>query len=264
MALAITDERVHAAAARLHDGGWKFSARQLYYAVCADVELPPVRVARGEVGLGALLILIGAITGQRVLLIALGGLGLLLVLVGAVSHVQERRALPLTRPLAISFADFTARFLVDGATYEGLLMSPPVVAAREGGTLVICDRAETADLLAANHALIGDTAVLSSDRCGTVAGRTVIAFHDCDPSGCALAANLRDAGATVTDAGIRPRDVLGGRAQILEGAPARLPRDLSTDLDAVEMDWLRSGRRLELATFSPQQLAERVRAALPG
>ncbi|MDQ6857329.1 MAG: hypothetical protein M3Z57_09680, partial [Candidatus Dormibacteraeota bacterium] len=102
MAVDITPDRVTAAAQRLHDGGWRFSSRQLYYAVCADVETPPTRVASGEVGLGVLLILVGAITGQRVVLAALGIVGLLLLVVGIVTHVQERRPLPLARLLSMS------------------------------------------------------------------------------------------------------------------------------------------------------------------
>jgi hypothetical protein len=93
MALEITDERVAAAASKLHQGGWSYSARQLYYAACAEAETGPIRVASGEVGLGVLLILVGAITGQRILLEVLGIIGLVLVVVGAVTRVQERRPL---------------------------------------------------------------------------------------------------------------------------------------------------------------------------
>jgi hypothetical protein len=41
-----------------------------------------------------------------------------------------------------------------------------------------------------------------------------------------------------------------------------LPRDLSDRLDQAEMDWLRSGRRLEIATETPEALVIRVRSAL--
>src|ERR1035438_10401837 len=50
----------------------------------------------------------------------------------------------------------------------------------------------------------------------------------------------------------------GRRLQLIEGAPARLPRDLSGHLDTAEMDWLRSGTRLECAVETPEQLAQRV------
>jgi hypothetical protein len=95
-------------------------------------------------------------------------------------------------------------------------------------------------------------------------GRWLVALHDCDPAGCALTADLRDRGAEVVDAGINPAELSGRRLQFLEGAPARLPRDLSGHLDKAQVEWLREGRRLECATETPEQLAQRVRAALGG
>jgi hypothetical protein len=263
MALDITDERVAAAAARLRVGGWLFSARQLYYAVCADVETDPVRMSTGEIGLGVLVILVGAITGQRVLLEIFGAVGLVLVILGAVTRVQERRPRSLVRLLAISYADFERRFLTADAMIPGLIGPGPVVMPAASGTLVVCDRVDTAAVLVANRERFGDIAVTTlAELDANVGGGRVIAVHDCDPAGCALVAELADRGAGVVDAGINPRELTGRRLQLIEGAPARLPRDLSGHLDAAEMDWLRSGRRLECATESPDQLAQRVTAAL--
>jgi hypothetical protein len=262
MALDITEERVAAAAAKLREGGWFFSPRQLYYAVCADVETEPVRMSRGEVGLGVLLILVGAITGQRILLEILGAIGLVLIVVGAVTRVQERRPRPLARLLAISYADFERRFLTGDCDLPGLI-APGVAAPAPTGTLVVCDRADTAAVLVANRERFGDVAVTTlAELDANVGGGRVIAVHDCDPAGCALVAELADRGAGVVDAGINPRELAGRRLQLLEGAPARLPRDLSGHLGAAEVDWLLSGRRLECATESPEQLAQRVTAAL--
>jgi hypothetical protein len=265
MGVDITEQSVRAAAATFHDGGWRFSARQLYYTACAQVETEPIRVASGEVGLGVLLILIGAITGQRLLLEVLGIIGLVLVIVGAITRVQERRALPLVRPLAISASDFERRFLTGDHAYPGLIDSASATPA-EGAALVVCDRSDTAAVLTANRDRIGDIAVATlADVDGALSGRRVIALHDCDPAGCALVAELRDRGAEVVDAGINPRELSGRRLQLLEGAPARLPRDLSDHLDTAETDWLRSGRRLECATETPEQLAGRVKTVLvPG
>jgi hypothetical protein len=263
MALDITEERVRAAAARLHDGGWWFSARQLYYAVCADVETPPVRVASGEVGLGVLLILVGLITGQRTVLVILGVIGLMLVIVGTIAHVQERRPLPLTRMLAISYADFERRFLQDEHDYAGLAAPVPSSAATTGATLVVCDRADTTAMLEANAEHIGDVSIaLRGSEPDEVRGQRMVVLHDCDPAGCGLVAELRDRGADVVDAGINPAELALRRLQLLEGAPARLTRDLSGHLDAAQIDWLLSGRRLECATETPEQLVQRIRAAL--
>lgn len=263
MALDITDERVANAASKLHQGGWSFSARQLYYAACAEAETEPVRIASGEVGLGVLLILIGAITGQRVLLEVFGIIGLVLVIVGAVTRIQERRPPALVRLLAISAPDFERRFISGDHEYPGLLGSAPASPPATDGTLVICDRADTAAVLVANRDRIGDIAVFTvADLVGDLSSRRVVALHDCDPAGCALVAELRDLNADVVDAGINPRELAGRRLQLLEGAPARLPRELSGYLETAEIDWLRSGRRLECATEAPEQLAQRVQAAL--
>ncbi len=263
MAVDITPDRVTAAAQRLHDGGWRFSSRQLYYAVCADVETPPTRVASGEVGLGVLLILVGAITGQRVVLAALGIVGLLLLVVGIVTHVQERRPLPLARLLSMSFGEFEGRFLGDGHEYPGLIVSPERRAQLDAGPLVVCDRAETAAIVDANRARVGDVGVATVEQLPhQLTGRRLVVLHDCDPAGCAVVADLRDRGAQVVDAGINPAELLGRRLQLIEGAPARLPRDLSGHLDEVQTDWLRSGRRLECATETSEALAQRVQAAL--
>ncbi len=260
MSLEITDERVIAAAARLHEGGWSYSPRQLYYAVCADVEMPPTRIASGEVGLGVLLILIGAITGQRILLAVLGLVGLAFLAVGIVTHVQERRPLPPARLLALSYPDFERRFLAGAHAYDGLVDAPPPPPAAI--TVVVCDRAETAAVIHANRERLGDVAVaVAAELPHDLAGWRAIVLHDCDPAGCALAADLRDRGADVADAGINPAELMGRRLQMLEGAPARLPRDLSGHLSTDETDWLRSGKRLELGTEAPAQLVARVHAA---
>jgi hypothetical protein len=265
MSLEITDERVLSAAARLHEGGWSYSARQLYYAVCADVETPPTRVASGEVGVGVLLILIGAITGQRILLEVLGIIGLVFVIVGAVTRVQERRPLPLTRLLAISYPDFERRFISGEHDHAGLVATSAPAAPADASPLVVCDRAETAAVIHANRERLGTAAVaVAADLPADLAGRRLVALHDCDPAGCALTVDLRDQGAKVIDAGINPAELTGRRLQILEGAPARLPRDLSGHLDNAQTDWLRSGRRLECATETPEQLVQRVQAAIAG
>jgi hypothetical protein len=87
-------------------------------------------------------------------------------------------------------------------------------------------------------------------------------LHDASPRGVALVQDLRDSGVDVVDGGLRPREVAGASHQVIEGAPARLPRDLSMLLDGAEIDWLLSGRRVELATLPPEVALDRVRAAI--
>jgi hypothetical protein len=91
--------------------------------------------------------------------------------------------------------------------------------------------------------------------------RRVVALHDADPAGCGMAAALRRAGVVdIIDAGLRPPASDAG-LQVIEGAPARLPPGIETDLTVAEIDWLRSGRRLELATLTPREVVERLLAA---
>jgi hypothetical protein len=267
MPLSIDDDRVAAAAARLREGGWRFSQRQLYYSACADAELAPPRFAAGEVGLGVLLILVGLIVSQHVVLIVLGGLGLVLVVTGAVTHVQERRPPSTARTLALSFADFERRFLAGARGWDGLIAATEQPGGSEPSPatvpLVVCDRVETAAVLVANLAHLGEVAVVArGHEPDEVRGLRLVVLHDCDPAGCGLVAELSDRGADVVDAGIVPGELAGRRLQIVEGAPARMPRDLSAHLDPTEIDWLSSGRRLECATETPEQLVQRVRAAL--
>jgi hypothetical protein len=263
MAVDVTEERVAAAGARLRAGGWWYTPRQLYYAVCAEVETPPVKIASGIVGLGMVLILVGIIIANRTVLIAMGSVGAVLVALGVVTHLLERRPPPLSRLLALSFAEFEDRFLT-GREHEGLVRDrPPNQAGAAVAPMVVCDRAATAAMLRANAPHLGDVAVVTAgEEPARVGGTRLVVLHDCDPAGCALAADLRDRGADVVDAGINPAEVLGRRVQVLEGAPARLPRDLAAHLTVEEIDWLRGGRRVEVATETPEQLVARVRAAL--
>jgi hypothetical protein len=94
-----------------------------------------------------------------------------------------------------------------------------------------------------------------------VRGRRLVVIHDADPAGCGLPAALRRAGAIgVVDAGLRPPAADAG-LQVIEGAPARMPAGIEADLSPVEVAWLRSGRRLELATLTPQEAVALVCAA---
>jgi hypothetical protein len=149
----------------------------------------------------------------------------------------------------------------------------PAVSPSSRGPLVVCDRSETAELLAANSGWLPDAADVAdlatligddgSELAPEVRGRPVVAIHDADPAGCGLPAALRRAGATdIVDAGLRP-PVSDARLQIIEGAPARMPLGIEADLSPVEVAWLRSGRRLELATLTPRETVALVCAACP-
>src|SRR3984893_7681829 len=84
VALPITPELVKRVAGELGEGGWRFSLRQLYYAVCAEAEIPPTHAApNGEIGLGAVLVLVALILIHfPIAFAALLGLGAVLIVAG--------------------------------------------------------------------------------------------------------------------------------------------------------------------------------------
>ncbi len=267
MALPVTPLLVEDSAAALAVDGWQYTQRQLYYGTCARAETPPSNAAsNGEIGLGVLLILIGLILiGIKVAFVLFISLGVALVLTGVVGRL--RRPVLTGRVLALSFDEFRTRF--GELRPPGLIDPDATLAAPASGIAdsitVICDTPDTASMVAANltHVDIGAVTVVAA-KDGSAAAPTgrAIVLHDASPRGCALVLNLRDDGITVEDAGLRPSDVDGPTHQVIEGAPARLPRDLSSLLRAEEVDWLLSGRRVEVATLSPEVAMDRLLAAV--
>ena len=266
MAILITRSLVEDSAAGLASDGWQYTQRQLYYATCARAETPPTNTAaNGEIGLGVLLILVGLILiGIKVLFVLFLTLGVALILAGVIGRFHKPA---LTgRLLALSLDEFRSRF---GDIEAPGLIDPaaalPPAAADAGKVTVICDTPDTASLVAANleRAGISDAVVVAAkDGSAAPPAGQAIVLHDASPRGCALVLDLRDSGITVEDAGLRPSDVDGPAHQVIEGAPARLPRDLSSLLRPDETDWLLSGRRVEVATLRPEVVMDRVMAAL--
>ena len=305
MLLPITTDVIVEEARRLGEDDYRYTSRQLYYATCGAVERPPASATRGFIGLGGVLIaLAGAVLWVHSfpLPAILAGLGVATLLAAPVNaHVEirrkERRA-QQSRALAASYPGFVAGPLREALQarpeeFTALVAAPaspspasapasprpastpPDLPAPGAGPeppfLVVCDRAETADLLSAN-ALWLPEGVVVTDLAGLLGGdadlppavvrvRRVVALHDADPAGCGMPAALRGAGVVdIIDAGLRPPASDAG-LQVIEGAPARLPPGIETDLTVAEIGWLRSGRRLELATLTPREVVERLLAA---
>jgi hypothetical protein len=266
MALPVTPLLVEDSAAGLASGGWRYTQRQLYYATCARAETTPSDAAsNGEIGLGVLMILVGLIfIGVKVVFALFVTLGVALLLAGILGRTRRPR---LTgRILALSFDDFLTRF--GSLQPEGLIPPDSGSAAADVGAapaMIVTDTRDTAAMIAANAAhakLPALHVVVASDGETTAPGTRVVVVHDASPRGCALVQDLRDLGMDVVDGGLRPRDVDGPGHQVIEGAPARLPRDLGAMLEPDEIDWLLSGRRVEMATLSPEVAMDRVTAAI--
>ncbi|MGD0833328.1 MAG: hypothetical protein ABSA40_02745 [Candidatus Dormibacteria bacterium] len=291
MAFPITTELIAAQARRLGEGDHRYTVRQLYYASCAAADRPPPSAARGLTGCGVLLLLLAAAllwVHSAALTAALAALGVVALAAALASAIRERRRVPGSRPLAESYDGFR-----EGPLRRALTVRPeafsamlaPAQPATSGpgdplqggaappgaGALVACDRSETALLLTGNAAHLPAVRVVTVDPAGgaaapagLVAGRRIVALHDADPRGCDLPARLRRDGALeVIDAGLSPPPSDAG-LQVIEGAPARLPEGLEAELAADQVHWLRSGRRMELATLTPREVLARVVAALEG
>lgn len=256
----VTSELIARAGASLAVGGWRYTRRQLYYATCAAAESPPRSPARNQFALGALLGLVALILLPiHPAAIAVGSLAALSLVLGVVSLLTRRR--PTGRTLAVSYQEFEA-VLASDELPAGLVDTrggAPEIAA-SGELILVCDTEENALAVEANldvAQLAGLAVTTRTD--GHALGVTAIALHDASPRGCAVPPALAESGCHVIDAGLRPAWIDGTRVQVLEGAVARMPRDLSTWVSDDELDWLRSGRRVELAVVPPERLLSVVR-----
>jgi len=273
MASRVNDRLVADMAARLRDGGLRFGPRNLYYAVCAVLEGPDVKPGAGLIVLGVVLLVVTLVVGilaASFFIWPLLPVGMAVTGFGLRAR-RQARVLPTTRALALGYEEF-----VDGvvaprrgtALLEGMVEAAPAPEAAPGASseaLVVCDRPETATVLAANRAAGGLAVEVAAEEeaGGSVAGRRVLAVHDADPRGCALPLRLRAAGAAeVVDLGLRPGHIHGRRIPIIEGAPVLVPADLSRLLSAEEIVWLADGKRVELAVLAPRELVDAVAAAL--
>ena len=257
----VTSELIARAGASLSAGGWRYTPRQLYYATCAAAESPPRSPARNQFALGLLLVLVALILLPiRPAAIAAGSLAALTLTLGVVSLLTRRP--PAGRSLAVSYQEFEA-LLQSDTQPEGLVAEPRTPGDGPDAVTIFCDTATNAEAVLANldHAGVPPVRVLVwNDQ--PVQRHIAIALHDASPRGCALPLDLADAGARVVDAGLRPAWVDREDIQVLEGAPARMPRDLSSLLSETETDWLRSGRRVELAVLPPEPLMRQVTEAV--
>lgn len=271
------DERLVADVARSlrGDDGLPYSARQLWYAVCARLEPPEVTRSTGQIVLGILLMAVGVVFGilTSVFVAATVPVGMVILGMGVQGRRRERNR-PTTRVLAISYDAFVRETLdrmrsrrADGL--PGLIDSDAGAATHGGGDdvpLVVCDRPENAALVAAVTGAAGLAVEVTDEEsltAGAIPSRRLHTLHDADPRGCALPIRLAAAGARdVLDLGLRPAHITGRRVQVIEGAAAVIDRDLGGLLTADEIVWLADGRRVELAVLKPADVVEGLRRAL--
>jgi hypothetical protein len=233
---------------------------------------------------------------------AFAAVGFALRRIGAVATPRSR---PTAPPAALDYASFKRDLLSRWVAAHG---EPPTMLP-EGGRprpaagpgrrgkrasdlrsfsfdrLLVCDRAETADMLLANNLHFeANTPVVSvdghpSDVIDEVMALarqnpnlTVFALHDADPQGCLLPLRLREDPAwfpqpavTILDIGLRPRQVPGLAGQLIVQPAAgqvTLPTGLHRLLSPAERDWLARGHRAELAAMRPARLLQTIYRAL--
>ena len=266
--VAVDAERIRREASILESRLHRYTPRQLYYAVCASLERPPIKISRAQFGFGMVLIVAGLCFVRILppLTVVLGVLGALSLAAGVRSRSYEAARLH-GRALALSFTDFV-QLVAAAGPLEGMVDPDLWVVPRRlpaaARPIVVCDTPEnaaTVQLILERERIPAVVMSYVSLR-ARAPGRRIVAVHDADPRGCALPLALGDDGARVYDAGLRPRDVMALDLQLIHGAPARMPRDLSTALSAEEIDWLRSGTRLELAAFPEEAIARLIRQGL--
>ncbi|HKR97914.1 MAG TPA: hypothetical protein VJU79_00230 [Candidatus Dormibacteraeota bacterium] len=262
----ITHELVEQSAARLREGGWRYTPRQLYYASCAAAETPR-RTSRsgaaGAISLGVLCMLLGLIfIANRYVFAALLGCGLALVMAGLL--LSLRRQPEPWRVLAMSYPDFAGTFCSEPR--DGML-SPADDTSADAASMarptVICDTSESAACVRANLAVAGLDAAVVVHVGQVLPNSDVVVLHDASPAGCAMAAEICvGKGTSAVDAGLRPRDVIHANLQVIEGAPARVAESMEPTLLDGEVEWLRNGRRVELAVFPPAAVLNLVARAV--
>lgn len=267
MAVPLSEALVATVARRLRSGDLGYSTRQLYYGVCAELESPQVTRGDAQTGLGVLLMVSGLVAGIFVSIYC--GLAVPFGLLVTGMGMQRRRAernRPTTRPLALGYDEFRAqlqRLPLGADTLAGLIDGAAAHATASPDAtqpLVVCDRAETAAMLAANLRDRGITVVDEASAATHLgAAARVYALHDADARGCALPLRLRAAGAgAVVDLGLRPAHITGRHLQVIEGAPLIVPPDVAALLTADEIVWLAGGRRAELAILAPREIVDTV------
>ena len=255
--------------------GLPFTARQLWYASCARMETPELTEGTAQLVAGILMVVVGVVAGilASAFVAALVPIGMVVTGMGVQSRRAERNR-PTTRALVVSYDRFLREGLdalrgesgVDGLIdTDGDTPVVPVPEATQELPVVVCDRPETASLLAA-LAASGALQIRAVDESMLGASLSVgrlYALHDADPRGCALPLRLAAAGAAqVVDLGLRPAQISGRHIQVIEGAPAIVGAELGALLEAEELVWLADGRRVELAVLTPAELADGVRGAI--
>jgi len=167
----------------------------------------------------------------------------------------------------------------------------PDVTAYSFDRLIVCDRASIAQLLIANNFHFeNNCAILSITGYPQGIFETmmqmlrrnpdlkVYALHDCSPQGIGLVHHLRtspkwfqDSNIIIIDIGLTPRQIIAAKRGMfiqssLESAQAakKLTGEIRQNLSTDEIEFLESGKFVELESFTPQRLIQILQKGIAG
>ena len=166
----------------------------------------------------------------------------------------------------------------------------PDVTAYSFDRLVVCDSATIAQFLIANNFHFeNNCAVLSITGYPQSIFNTtmemlrrnpelkVYALHDCSPHGIGLVHRLRtsanwfeNSNIIIFDVGLLPRQVVASKKVFIQAslesaeAAKQLPAAIKADLSTVELEWLETGKFVELESFTPQKLIQVLNRGIAG
>lgn len=158
----------------------------------------------------------------------------------------------------------------------------PDVSAYSFDRLVVCDSANIAQFLIANNfhfenncAVLSITGYPQSifDTTMQMLRRNpdlkVYALHDCSPRGIGLVYRLRtsanwfeNSNVIIFDVGLLPRQILASPNVFIQAseesaqAAKQLPAAIQQDFSSTELQWLETGKFVELESFTPQKLIQ--------
>ncbi|MGA7935805.1 MAG: hypothetical protein WCA35_19800 [Kovacikia sp.] len=171
-----------------------------------------------------------------------------------------------------------------------LAVVDPEVTAYSFDRLVVCDRADIAQLLIANNfhfenncAILSITGYPQSIFATTMEmlrrnpELKVYTIHDCTPRGMQLVYHLRtsarwfqDSQVDIFDVGLLPRQILASKGMFVQNTVAsalaanQLPPQVQQELSSAELDWLKAGNFVELESFSPKRLIHVLNHGIAG
>jgi len=166
----------------------------------------------------------------------------------------------------------------------------PEVSAYSFDRLVVCDSAAISQLLIANNFHFeNNCAVLSitgypqsifstvMDMLRRNPELKVYALHDATPRGVGLLHHLRSSSSwfensnvAIFDLGLLPRQLFSSRKVFVQSSDAsaqaakQLPAPVREQLSTEELEWLESGKFVELESFTPQKLMQVVTQGIAG